>query len=83
MPGVISRAHMDGHRRLAASVIRRAIMDARRGDEEAEDWLMGPMRPWGDILDFDLERMHRMMPDIISREHIRFSERDPQYGRLI
>ena len=83
MPGIQSRRHMNGERRLAASVIRRAIIDARRGDEAAGDWLMGPMRPWSEILNFDLERIHNIMPDILSRKNIRLSEKALPHGRLL
>ena len=81
MPGMVSRAHMDGYKRLAASVIRRAIVDARAGDSEAESWLMGPMLPFGEMLDFDLERVHNKISDIISSEDVEIRLKDLQHGR--
>ena len=68
MPGKVSRAHMNGYKRLASAVIRRAVVDARAGDDEAESWLMGPMLPFSEALDFDLERAHNKISDIISSE---------------
>ena len=81
MPGMVSRVHMDGYKRLAASVIRRAIVDARAGDSEAESWLMGPMLPFGEMLDFDLERVHNKISDIISSEDVEIRLKDLQHGR--
>jgi len=72
---------MDGYKRLAASVIRRAIVDARAGDSEAESWLMGPMLPFGEMLDFDLERVHNKISDIISSEDVEIRLKDLQHGR--
>ena len=81
MPGMVSRAHMDGYKRLAASVIRRAIVDARAGDSKAESWLMGPMLPFSEMLDFDLERAHNKISDIISSEEVELRLKDLQHGR--
>tara|TARA_R100000306_G_C4256278_1_gene82975 strand:- start:218 stop:472 length:255 start_codon:yes stop_codon:yes gene_type:complete len=78
---MVSRAHMDGYKRLAASVIRRAIVDARAGDSKAESWLMGPMLPFGEVLDFDLERIHNKISDIISSEDVEIRLKDLQHGR--
>ena len=79
MPGMVSRAHMDGYKRLAASVIRRAIVDARAGDSKAESWLMGPMLPFSEMLDFDLERVHNKISDIISSEEVELRLKDLQH----
>jgi len=83
MPGIAKRAHLDGYKRLAAAVIRRAIVDARAGDGDAESWLMGPMLPFGEMLDFDLERVHVKMLGILSSEDLKLHLKDLQYGRHI
>jgi hypothetical protein len=81
MPGKVSRAHMNGYKRLASAVIRRAVVDARAGDDEAESWLMGPMLPFSEALDFDLERAHNKISDIISSEEVELRLKDLQHGR--
>ena len=81
MPGMVSRAHMDGYKRLASAVIRRAVVDARAGDSKAENWLMGPMLPFSEMLDFDLERVHNKISDIISSEDVEIRLKDLQHGR--
>ena len=81
MPGKVSRVHMNGYKRLASAVIRRAVVDARAGDDEAESWLMGPMLPFSEALDFDLERAHNKISDIISSEEVELRLKDLQHGR--
>ena len=81
MPGKVSRVHMNGYKRLASAVIRRAVVDARAGDDEAESWLMGPMLPFSEALDFDLERAHNKISDIISSEEVELHLKDLQHGR--
>ena len=69
------RERYDGHKRLAAAVICRAISDAQGDVEpnakpgtlaaehierEAQRFLQGTMLPWSDMLDADIEKMHKV-----------------------
>ena len=65
-----SRVFMDGPKRLAASVIRRAIVDAIEGDVAAENWLRGPMAPWFDILGADPSKLHKRLDVLLAAESI-------------
>ena len=71
----MNKGHYDPYKRLAAAVIRRAVLDARgqvhppikrgsfraeRMQREAQKFLQGSMLPWSEMLDIDSEKLHKV-----------------------